>query len=353
MYRLVEYRLLVQGLFYRLVSSLASVTPTIHTCKRATILRKSVVVPVCLIATVLLFYSCLLSFQPLSLLFYFLPGCYVVSGGDGSQKHTSPAHFVIEESDFCHRRPDLFIVAYVHSSIASVEKRMDTRTTWASAGAYDSNVKMAVVFMVGLAKTTEEQNIVNQESILFRDIVQGNYTDTYHLLSHKALTSLQWVTQHCSHVPWILHADDDVLIDIFLLSKFLESSASPHSFLCYTWETSEVRRIGRWCVRPEEFPESMYPPYCGGGAWAMATPLVSRLLKAATHAPFLWVDDAYITGVLAKYADVGHSNELKKYIRREGIAEDDLGKMMIWFELNDSRKKWWLRLLLHHKYLVL
>lgn len=177
---------------------------------------------------------------------------------------------------------------------------------------------------------------------------QGNYTDTYHLLSYKALASLHWVTRHCLHVPWTLHTDDDVLIDVFFLTKFLETNGTVDSLLCYIWDASPVRRRGRWCVQPQEFPENTYPPYCAGGAWAMATPLGARLLHAASHAPFLWVDDAYVTGILAKYAAIKHSEKLRNFIKIKGIVEKDLGRVMAWLNLQEQRKTWWLKLLAHY-----
>ncbi|XP_042211448.1 beta-1,3-galactosyltransferase 2-like [Homarus americanus] len=210
-------------------------------------------------------------------------------------------------------------------------KRMETRTTWASAGVHDEGVKMGVVFMVGQVKNSLESKIIRDESRRFGDIVQGNYTDTYHLLSHKALASLQWVLKHCPHVPWTLHATTD-------------------SFICYNWKNAIVRRDGRWCVRPEEFPDLNYPSYCAGGAWVIATHLGSCLLHAAKTARFLWVDDVYITGVLAQPAGVGRSMKHNKYFRLEGIDEEELGDKIFWFEPNKPRMTWWLKLLSHYKY---
>ncbi|XP_045615395.1 beta-1,3-galactosyltransferase 5 isoform X2 [Procambarus clarkii] len=316
--------------------------------------KKGVIFAWFLVVTALA-YMCLLYFQPESL-YFLLPNCDEApsTGAEEALRYVSPGHFLIEEADFCRRRPNLSIVAYVHSSISSVEKRMETRETWASAGAHDASVRMGVVFMVGRAKTVHEQRVITDESRRFHDIVQGNYTDTYHLLSHKALMSLQWVSRHCLHVPWTLHADDDVLIDTFFLTKFLTTNTTSYTnkIICYIWEKSMVRRSGRWCVPSVEFPEPFYPPYCAGGAWVMSTPLGSHLLEATSIAPFLWVDDVYITGVLAKYAVVGRSNKLKQYVRREGIIEEDLGRLMVWFEPSSSRKSWWLKLLVHRKYLV-
>lgn len=258
--------------------------------------------------------------------------------------------YMIEEADFCHRHSKLDIIVYIHSSLGKAEKRQETRLTWASAGLYDSSVKMAVVFMVGLAKTKEEEIILKEESQHYHDIVQGNYTDTYHMLSHKALASLSWITHHCSHVPWTLHADDDVLIDVFLLKKFLENNGTRDSLICHPWENAPVRRYGKWCVRSSEYSEDIYPTYCAGGAWVVSTSLTHHLLDAAGRVPLMWVDDVYLTGLLSKNAGIPVLGSLKKSVRRYGIDEEDFGNKIIWFETRKPRTVWWDKLLSFHSY---
>ena len=85
------------------------------------------------------------------------------------------SQFLVEEADFCHRHSNLNIIVYIHSSLRKAEKRQETRLTWASAGLYDSSVRMAVVFMVGQAKTKEEEIILREESQQYRDIVQVGF----------------------------------------------------------------------------------------------------------------------------------------------------------------------------------
>lgn len=258
--------------------------------------------------------------------------------------------FLIKEADFCHRQTNLSFIVYIHSSLDNVEKRQETRLTWASAGLYDPSVRMAVVFMVGQAKNKYEEIILSEESHRYHDIVQGNYSDTYHMLSYKALSSLNWLTHHCSHVPWTIHADDDVLIDVFLMQKFLKNNGTQDSFFCYPWDKSSVRRHGKWCVRSNEYPEDMYPIYCAGGAWMVATPLVPRLLDAAGRVPIMWVDDVYLTGLLSKNAGIPISTSLKENIRTSDIYKEDLGKTMIWFNPGKPRTIWWYKLLSFHGY---
>lgn len=86
-----------------------------------------------------------------------------------------PKRFLIEEADYCQRRPKLQVIAYIHSAITRIKQRMDTRRTWANASAYDMgamNVSIGVVFMVGRSKNSLEEKIIQEESEKYHDIVQ-------------------------------------------------------------------------------------------------------------------------------------------------------------------------------------
>ena len=45
--------------------------------------------------------------------------------------------------------------------------------------------KLKVIFVVGAAANKDEENIVNNESITYHDIVQTDFVDTYKNLSYK------------------------------------------------------------------------------------------------------------------------------------------------------------------------
>lgn len=87
--------------------------------------------------------------------------------------------FLIKEADLCHRQTNLSFIVYIHSSLDNVEKRHETRLTWASAGLYDPSVRMAVVFMVGQAKNKYEEIILSEESHRYHDIVQVWLTELF------------------------------------------------------------------------------------------------------------------------------------------------------------------------------
>ncbi|KAK8722851.1 hypothetical protein OTU49_012084 [Cherax quadricarinatus] len=270
----------------------------------------------------------------------------------GMKPATIPKRFLIEEPDYCQKRPGLQIIAYVHSSIMRVEERNDTRSTWANASAYDLgdiSVKVGAVFMVGRPKNDEERNIIQKESQQYHDIVQGDYGDHYRLLSYKGLASLYWINRHCRDVPWTLHSDDDTHIDIFLFYRALKEldPISKQQFIC-SHMYGPVLREGRWKVSPEEYPEKEYPLYCSGGVWFLQTRLISFLLQASKVVPYLWVDDAYITGVLAVKAGIKRLGFHDFYGNHES-NHTVIGHQVAWFTKAFSRWSWWTQIVNYHR----
>ncbi|XP_042230201.1 uncharacterized protein LOC121871786 [Homarus americanus] len=263
-----------------------------------------------------------------------------------------PKRFIIEEADYCKKRPNLQVIAYVHSSIMRVTQRMQTRQTWANASAYnlgDISVKVGAVFMVGRAKNEVERMIVKEESQRYHDIIQGDYGDHYRLLTYKGLAGLYWINKHCSQVPWTLHADDDTHIDIFLYHQALNelNEESRQNFVCSHMYGPAIRS-GKWKVRYEEYPAKNYPLYCSGGAWFLQTKFIPRLLEASKVVPFLWVDDAYISGLLAKQAGIKQL-PFQKYYGGPRIKMETLGHEVVWFIKFAPRSIWWNNIVNYHR----
>nr|XP_045602422.1 beta-1,3-galactosyltransferase 5-like [Procambarus clarkii] len=268
------------------------------------------------------------------------------------QPASIPKRFLIEEADYCQKRPDFQVIAYVHSAITNVKNRRDVRVTWGNASNYDLGdvtVKVGVVFMVGRAKNALERHIVQVESHRYHDIVQGDYGDHYRLLSYKGLASLYWINKHCSHVPWTLHADDDTHIDIFLYYRALQEldDVNEKQFICSHMYGPALRE-GRWKVRYKEYPSQDYPLYCSGGAWFLQTNLIPRLLEASKVVPFLWVDDAYITGLLARQAGIEQLG-FQDYYGGAEVDKGVLGHQVVWFEKFAPRSVWWKEIVNYHK----
>ncbi|RXG59340.1 Beta-1,3-galactosyltransferase bre-2, partial [Armadillidium vulgare] len=253
---------------------------------------------------------------------------------------TVPKSFFIEESSFCRNRPNLKVLAYVHSAIKNTEERSITRSTWANASS-----EVGTLFFVGKSKDEKEMKIVERESKIYGDIVQGNYTDMYELLVYKALNALYWITKNCASIPWVVHADDDILLDVIYLLKVLdafEQDGRTNEIFCHTFVRATARRYDKWKVNTKEYPCKFYPPYCSGPCWFTTSTVIKKLLHGVSMTKYLWVDDTYLTGLVAEVTKVKRS---KVPMVNHYVKDYHLGNVIAWLNVKEDRTKAWQNIL--------
>ena len=171
--------------------------------------------------------------------------------------------------------------------------------------------------MVGESKTRSEEAIISNESKIYHDIVQGKYPDYYQLLTYKALSSLFWIDKNCPKIKWVIHTDDDVILNVYQFSKFISSLSKKRSsenyFYCRALFGKQVQRSGKWGVNISYYKSEYYPPYCDGPFWITSRKNIPHLLQSSTKIDYLWVDDAYLTGLLRQNSKIGIRDVHIKY----------------------------------------
>ena len=225
--------------------------------------------------------------------------------------------FIVAQEHLCQPSEDvpngLFLLVQVHSHPAHKERRDAIRATWGSVVRnFNSQLHIGLVFLVGLSNVSQEINsAVRREGKLYRDMVQGNFTDTYRNLTIKSIMGLHWTTTFCCNTRYTLKTDDDVYFNTSLLMSFLRGLPRQGVLVGSIYEDSQVMREGQWQVTLMDFPFSVYPPYCAGAAYVMS-PDVSRLLLSTfitkMPKPLLTIEDAYVTGFLANDAKLNCSH---------------------------------------------
>ncbi|NXY27238.1 B3GT4 galactosyltransferase, partial [Atrichornis clamosus] len=82
-----------------------------------------------------------------------------------------------------------------------------------------------------------------------RDVLQGDFGDTYGNLTRKTLLLLRWAAACCGGVPYLLKADDDVFVNVPALAAHLRRPATPPRLY-----------LGRvhWRVVPDRDPRSRH-----------------------------------------------------------------------------------------------
>ncbi|CDW60957.1 Galactosyl T domain containing protein [Trichuris trichiura] len=224
---------------------------------------------------------------------------------------SSCLRYILINEDFCRKKyPEIFVIAIVHTGPRNFKRRSLIRKTWANREFY-KKFKLAVIFAVGEdPQHPSVQATLQREWETYEDIVQFNFTDTYRNLSLKAVSWLNWAAKYCPNAKYILKVDDDMYVNTFSIMRFFRKrealKSSLKAFYCLVWKQMGVQRgeKDQWYVPYEEFNETVYPRYCSGGSYSLTMQAVQPLLNSVEVTPFLWVDDVYITGLLANTANV-------------------------------------------------
>ena len=227
--------------------------------------------------------------------------------------------FHMNHPDLC-QDPKTYLMIYVHSDPDNVERRRTVRNTWASKEILEKyNAKL--LFLTGLVKNENTEAALENENELHKDILQGNFTDTYRNLTYKAITGLRWVSDYCSHAVYVLKTDDDIVVDIHrvvrLMRSYIEHKWGKKNLLIgYIWPHMNVERNvnSKWYTSEEEFPKDYFLKYCSGSAFIMSTDVAKKFYETSLKTPFFWIDDYYVTGMLAHGSNITATNLNDRYI---------------------------------------
>lgn len=241
-----------------------------------------------------------------------------------------PFEFIISAPDLCRGRR-VFLVCYVHTAVGHAKRRRRIRQTWGNRSNYPG-VEIQVVFFVGLPNVTTNvgrlhRDYLEFESKRYGDIVQENFVDTYHNLSIKGVGALKWISEHCSHAEYVLKTDDDIFVNMYAILNHLRNLRAEgytrRLIMCYVfWKMHVDRSGGQWSLTKDYFPDDLYPPYCSGMGYVASVDVTIAMYRVSPHVRFLWVDDAFIGGVLpaALGGAVNHTSWARTY-----CAEFEMG----------------------------
>ena len=73
--------------------------------------------------------------------------------------------------------------------------------------------------IAGSTSDTKLQKSIEDENQKFGDLIQGDFVDTYHNLSYKAIMGNLWVAEFCEQAEFVVKADDDMFIDLYEVSR--------------------------------------------------------------------------------------------------------------------------------------
>ena len=205
------------------------------------------------------------------------------------------------KDDFCGRDwgKNLLFIAFVPVSPKKFDSRTILRTTW---GQYQAEFNFKMVFIVGHDdNSTFANDMIKRESDIYGDIVQSNFSDTYFNLTTKTMMGFRWVSTYCGNAKYTLKVDDDIIVSIPRLTKYLKAlvknnTRQTNSILCKYYKNSLVQRgiKSKFYMSIEEYPQKYFNPYCDGQAYILTTELVGKMFDVSLYIKQIKFEDVYI-----------------------------------------------------------
>ncbi|XP_064628307.1 beta-1,3-galactosyltransferase 1-like isoform X2 [Lineus longissimus] len=217
----------------------------------------------------------------------------------------------------------VYLVILVTSIVGREKQREVIRTTWAShvinketrwpnvgipkwARPELGNVKIYFLFGTDVNSTWHDK--LESENKKYGDIIQEDFIDTYHNLTIKSVMGLKWAVTNCKGAKYVMKVDDDVFVNMPNLLKFLEESRPTDVIGGRISKRSPAWRVGKWKISEDSFPFKRYPYYAVGCSYVMGLSVAEKLYNASLYVPPVYLEDVYVTGMLAKICGIGHIN---------------------------------------------
>ncbi|KAF8566753.1 hypothetical protein P879_04164 [Paragonimus westermani] len=219
-------------------------------------------------------------------------------------------NLLVGDPELCMEDQPLDILIIVKSAASYVNARQQIRQTWAHPDCIGhATLKIRIVFVLGIVNETAEdtalQSRIEQEYAVYGDILQFDFVDHYRNNTHKFICAMEFAAESCSRARFVVVVDDDFLIHPANLVRYLERVTAKeypvfvagHVF----YAAVPVRQPDhKWCLTPNEYPFSFFPPYPTGGTIMLSMPLVKRLSVEIRYVPYLFIDDVVLGLVLRK-----------------------------------------------------
>ncbi|KAI9562638.1 hypothetical protein GHT06_010092 [Daphnia sinensis] len=210
-----------------------------------------------------------------------------------------------EDTDY--QLPRLFVA--VISAANYFEKRHMIRQTWLRQlrAQSDSGSSVHLVgfgFVVGRTHDRDLQLKIESESSTYGDILQIDMVDVYNNLTLKVVGLLNFVSDHCSRIEFVLKVDDDVYVNARNLVSVVKNLDPAESSVYGTATPTKVPREGKFALSRDVWPWSHFPFYFMGAAVLIPAHTIEPLLAASQTTPYFLFEDVYVIGLCTSKAGI-------------------------------------------------
>ena len=223
-------------------------------------------------------------------------------------------HYIIN-NDICSGESAIKGIVIITSHAGDIEARSAMRRAYPASELRKMGLRR--VFLLAVSNPNDarynsiSQNALEDENDRYSDLLQGTFKEAYRNLTYKHVMGLQWVTQYCSQASFVIKMDDDIILDFYRILHIIDANLNGQnkSFLMgfVLKGTLPVREpANKWFVTKSEYPGSIYPPFLSGWMYVTTPKVAKTLVEASKSVKYFWIDDTYVTGLLAHTASIIH-----------------------------------------------
>lgn len=203
---------------------------------------------------------------------------------------------------------EVHLLMVVKSVIEQHDRREAVRKTWGKEHTVDGK-KIKTLFLLGTPTTGKDtknlQKLIEYEDLIYGDILQWDFMDTFFNLTLKEVNFLKWFDIYCSGVQFIFKGDDDVFVNtqnlLELIGFKVEERKEADLFVGDTISKAiPIRNRQSKYYIPKELYDKPYPPYVGGGGFLMSSQLARRLFVVSEDLELYPIDDVFLGMCLQK-----------------------------------------------------
>lgn len=206
----------------------------------------------------------------------------------------------------------IFLFA-IKSYPENYELRKAIRGTWGTYINHSSNSR--ILFYMGQSSRPEVNTKVAEESNLHEDIFQGNFIDTYESQSLCTLTAFKHILITFAHIRFVFKVDDSTFINVPRLIRVLKSN----EYLLHNFVMGRIingthpdrNKMSPWYVPESVYSPDSYPDYAQGFAYLFSGNLIQHFIQESFNVPLLWIEDIFVTGILAQHHNVHYIHSKK------------------------------------------
>ena len=207
--------------------------------------------------------------------------------------------FTIANERFCQDQ-DIDILIYIFSAVKNIDQRVAIRASWGNSTLLKEKAK--VVYIIGRTSDMDIKKHVEEESNKFKDIVQGDFIDSYYGLANKSITAVNWIHKYCNSVKVLIKADDDLALDIErIIKSIIPYFNQTRHLMCFVMTPPVIRnKNSKFYVSFDEYPDKFYPTYCNGWVYMYTEDIVEELCKYLAQTEPFKIEDVWTTGIVMK-----------------------------------------------------